>query len=343
MGQDKKQLTKLLAFVKEVYDNPDNKEFAAGIQTLIGSRVPKSTVDSEKIEEIYEYCMEKNARVQAEGLYDEFPFESIKDSLIEDYVIMERFRRKGDFLNFSAHLYLQIENICNAICSDKRFQEVYSRLIVADIPAYVIYNGGVQNRYSDNKNTTINKLIFGDYEVNEKGEDKKGIALPKLGMHDKVKCSLYFAAFGACMLQSNRGEWNYNTNLIYDIYLIRCHADHRGGAITANQEKRLSVILPHQNRYYALFFSELTYFVNKITDGKEYTDALVKYAQSLVEFEEEYIVSSVLPSALYIKKEGNQPDLVPANAYSKSGIFEKGMAVIATRKGGIITKVKPKQ
>ena len=105
----------------------------------------------------------------------------------------------------------------------------------------------------------------------------------------------------------------------------------------------MSVILPHQNRYYALFFSELTYFVNKITDGKEYTDALVKYAQSLVEFDEEYIVSSVLPSALYIKKEGNQPDLVPANAYSKSGIFEKGMAVIATRQGGIITKVKPKQ
>ena len=145
------------------------------------------------------------------------------------------------------------------------------------------------------------------------------------------------------MQQSNLGEWIYNTNLIYNIYLIRCQADHRGGAITANQEKRLSEIMPHQNRYYALFFSELTYFVNKITDGKDYTDALVKYAQSLVEFEEEYIVSSVLPSALYIKKEGNQPDLVPANAYSKSGIFEKGMAVIATRKGGIITKVKPKQ
>ena len=342
MGQDKKQLTKLLAFVKEGYDNPDNKEFAAGIRSLLGSGDSKSTVDSEKIDEIYEFCLEKNAKDQAEGLYDEFPFESIKDSLIEDYVIMERFRRKGDFLNFSAHLFLQIENICNAICSDKRFQEVYSSLIVADIPAYVGYNGDVRNRYSDNKKTTINKLIFGDYEVNEKGEAKKGIALPKLGMYDKVKCSLYFAAFGACMQQSNLGEWIYNTNLIYNIYLIRCQADHRGGAITANQEKRLSEIMPHQNRYYALFFSELTYFVNKITDGKDYTDALVKYAQSLVEFEEEYIVSSVLPSALYIKKEGNQPELVPANAYSKSIIFEKEMAVIATRKGGIITKVRPK-
>lgn len=343
MGQDKKQLTKLLAFVKELYDHPDNKEFADGIRSIIGSGDSGNTVDSEKMNEIYEYCLEKNAKAQAEGLYDEFPFESIKASLIEDYVIMERFRRKGDFLNFSAHLFLQIENICNAICSDGRFQQVYSSLIADNIPAYVSYNGGVQNRYPDKNNTTINKLIFGDYEVNDNGVDKKGIALSKLGMYDKVKCSLYFAAFGACMLQSNRGEWNYNTNLIYDIYLIRCQADHRGGAITANQEKRLSLILPHQNRYYALFFSELTYFVNKITDGQEYTDALVKYAQSLVEFEEEYIVSSVLPSGLYIKKEGNQPDLVPANAYSKYGIFEKGMAVIATRKGGIITKVKPKQ
>lgn len=343
MGQDKKQLTKLLAFVKELYDHPDNKEFADGIRSIIGSGDSGNTVDSEKMNEIYEYCLEKNAKVQAEGLYDEFPFEPIKASLIEDYVIMERFRRKGDFLNFSAHLFLQIESICNAICSDGRFQQVYSSLIAANIPAYVSYNGGVQNRYLDKNNTTINKLIFGDYEVNDNGVDKKGIALSKLGMYDKVKCSLYFAAFGACMLQSNRGEWNYNTNLIYDIYLIRCQADHRGGAITANQEKRLSVILPHQNRYYALFFSELTYFVNKITDGKEYTDALVKYAQSLVEFDEEYIVTSVLPSALYIKKEGNQPDLVPANAYRKSITFEKGMVVIVTRKGGIITEVKPRQ
>jgi hypothetical protein len=342
MGQDKKQLTKLLKFVKELYNNPDNKEFVAGIQSMIGSGESNSTVDSEKIEEIYEYCLEKNAKDQAEGLYDEFPFESIKDSLIEDYVIMERFRRKGDFLNFSAHLFLQIENICNAICSDVRFQEVYTSLIAADIPAYVSYNGDVQNRYSDNKNTTINKLIFGDFEVNEKGIDKKNIALSKLGMFDKVKCSLYFAAFGASMKSSNLGEWIYNTNLIYDIYLIRCQADHRGGAITENQEKRLSLILPHQNRFYALFFSELTYFVNKISDGKVFTDAMVKYAQSLVEVEEEYTVSSVLPSALYIKKEGNQPELVPANAYSRSITFEKGMIVIATRKGSIITKVKPR-
>ena len=35
MGQDKKQLTELLAFVKDLYDHPDNKEFAAGIQAIL--------------------------------------------------------------------------------------------------------------------------------------------------------------------------------------------------------------------------------------------------------------------------------------------------------------------
>ena len=36
MGKDKKkQLTQLLSFVKELYDHPDNKDFAAGIQALV--------------------------------------------------------------------------------------------------------------------------------------------------------------------------------------------------------------------------------------------------------------------------------------------------------------------
>ena len=51
MGQDKKQLTKLLAFVKEVYDNPDNKEFAAGIQAIVIKDL-KAKNDDNKIAEI---------------------------------------------------------------------------------------------------------------------------------------------------------------------------------------------------------------------------------------------------------------------------------------------------
>ena len=43
MGQDKKQLTKLLAFVKELYDHPDNKKFAAGLNAIVLNRLTITT------------------------------------------------------------------------------------------------------------------------------------------------------------------------------------------------------------------------------------------------------------------------------------------------------------
>lgn len=339
MGQDKKQLTKLLAFVKELYDDPDNKDFVAGIQAIVGQLVSNNSVDSEKIDEIYEYCLEKNARNQAEGLYDGFPLESIKDFLIEDYVCMERFRRKGDFLNFAAQLFLQIENISNAICNDSRFQKIYSNLIASNVPAYIQFGGKVQDRYIDKNNTTINKLFFGELELNKNCIDKKTIPLPKLEIFDRVKSSLYFAGYGACLNSSTRGEWNDKTNGIYDIYLIRCRADHRGSANSEKQEIRLSNILARPNRYYAIFFSDLVYFVNKITEGAFLTENLFKYSQSFVETNEKYIISSVLPSALFVRKEGFQPEYVPISAYGNSTRFEKGMVVTVTKKGGVITKI----
>ena len=76
MGKDKnKQLRQLLAFVKDLYDNPDNKEFAAGIQELVLEDIKHiqdykdKDVWTRQISEIYELCLKKNLREQAEDLY----------------------------------------------------------------------------------------------------------------------------------------------------------------------------------------------------------------------------------------------------------------------------------
>ena len=37
------QLTKLLAFVKELYDHPDNKKFAAGLNAIVLNRLTITT------------------------------------------------------------------------------------------------------------------------------------------------------------------------------------------------------------------------------------------------------------------------------------------------------------
>ena len=76
MGQDKKQLTKLLAFVKELYNDPDNNEFAAGIQAMVIDDL-KYQKDGGKIDEIYELCIRRFLKDQAEDMYKAVPLAEI--------------------------------------------------------------------------------------------------------------------------------------------------------------------------------------------------------------------------------------------------------------------------
>lgn len=72
MGQDKKQLKKLLTFVKDIYDNPDNKEFADGINAFVVSNLQSAYSHdglSEQINEIHELCIRNILREQARDLY----------------------------------------------------------------------------------------------------------------------------------------------------------------------------------------------------------------------------------------------------------------------------------
>ena len=77
------------------------------------------SISDEKIDQIYEYCIEKIIRKQATEFYKDFPLKSITLELIEDFVKMEFFRRKDDFGNFCLALYQQIENITNKLCENR--------------------------------------------------------------------------------------------------------------------------------------------------------------------------------------------------------------------------------
>ena len=131
MGQDKKQLSKLLAFVKDIYENPDNKEFAAGIQAIVLKDIKTGQSKEEwtaQINEIYELCLQKNLREQAEDLYKDFSIPSIAGELANLYVKMEDARRANDFDGFGRCLFLQIELIAGTIAADPQFINVYEAI-----------------------------------------------------------------------------------------------------------------------------------------------------------------------------------------------------------------------
>ncbi len=338
MGEDKKQLTKLLAFVERLYKNPDNKEFAAGIESMVKNDTKSVIGDTCKIDEIYELCLEKNAKEQAKGVYAEFPLPDITNTLIEDYVVMERFRRRGDFHNYCAQLFLQIENICNAICADKQYQEIYTNLLHANISPFFDSKGAnINDRYSPPKATykpdiTINKVVFWGHEKTFDGKEKKDMLPSQLDMQDRVRYTLYSAGFGSKLTYPNYfGEWNYNTNLIYDIYLIRCQADHRGGIkeLTDKNKERIANVLSEKNRYYALFFCGLIYFVNKIIEGNKLKDELITYARTIREHVEECTVSSILPSTLFVKSVSGETHEIPIKICKDPQKFKEGQKIKA--------------
>ena len=114
MGQDKKQLTKLLAFVKDIYSDPDNKEFAAGIESIVLNRLAIST--NEKIDKIKD-ALEIRADISID-------YSFVKDIYIRRQLIIDNLRMENVLLNlsmsekeryenFCVNAFLQVENILN--------------------------------------------------------------------------------------------------------------------------------------------------------------------------------------------------------------------------------------
>lgn len=132
MGEDKKQLTKLLAFVERLYKNPDNKEFAAGIESMVLNRWAIST--NEKIAKIKD-ALEIRADISID-------YSFVKDIFIQRQLVIDNLRMENVLLNlsmpekeryenFCVNAFLQVENLLNYYYFEKFNKNINA--ILADI------------------------------------------------------------------------------------------------------------------------------------------------------------------------------------------------------------------
>ncbi len=147
MGQDKKQLSKLLAFIKELYDNPDNKDFAAGIQNMVladkdfqkrvaSSGLSGSDGTSKDIQKIERY-LSLDFKLDEANLID-YSFitnEKVHQQLLSDYREMLRYQfgtrsHKVDFLEFCRFAHLQTEMLINYYF-ETVFQGDFGKMVAA--------------------------------------------------------------------------------------------------------------------------------------------------------------------------------------------------------------------
>ena len=275
MGQDKKQLEHLLSFVSAVYNDPDNKEFADGIQDMIKKDLQGDKSSwSGKIDQIYEYCLSKNLREQAKDFYKNFPLTSIKQTLIERYIEMEEARRKDNFDSFGRCLFLQIESIVKAIFQDSAFVDTFRAMY--DSPSTLDTsdwsNLSVDKRYSKSK--PIHEILFRD-DSNRTRETKN------IFISDKICIVLYFICYKAMLVFNDISRFNEDKFLLYDISIVRNHESHEGGEITKYQKNRYEEISRNVGQSYLKFSYALLLFVKGIETGYPMDSHLVEYAKTL--------------------------------------------------------------
>ena len=71
-----------------------NAEFDKSLRDAMSLSYPvdNGVISDERINQIYEYCIEKILRKQAEEFYTDFPVKSIIPTLVDDFVRMEWYK-----------------------------------------------------------------------------------------------------------------------------------------------------------------------------------------------------------------------------------------------------------
>jgi len=239
------------------------------------------SISDEKLDQIYEYCIEKIIRKQATEFYKEFPIKSITLELIDDFVRMEFFRRKDDFGNFCLTLYQQIENITNRLCETRIVSDIAEKMWA--YPAYV-KDGKLDER--PDSEYIIAKLVFPS-RINEKtGQpfyvERSRVALQSQYATDKIRSIVYFIGYKAALTNSDYKSYVEFTSLMQDIYTCR-NMNHRGNTLTKWEQAVLDRILPIKSLCYFKFLGGLSQYVEFVKSGYGQIEDIEAYAKSLPE------------------------------------------------------------
>ena len=239
------------------------------------------SISDEKLDQIYEYCIEKIIRKQATEFYKGFPIESITPELIEDYVKMEFFRRKDDFGNFCLALYQQIENITNRLCETRTISDIAESMWA--YPAYV-KDGIIGDR--PESEYCIAKLVFTN-AINKRTEqpyyvEKSRVALQSQYAMDKIKSIVYFIGYKAALTYSDYKSYVEFTLLMQDIYQCR-NMNHRGNTLNEWERTVLDRIMPIKSLCYFKFLGGLSQYVEFVKSGYRAIEEIETYAKSLQE------------------------------------------------------------
>ena len=260
-----------------------NTEFDMELRKRLNVASANSVLsDDERINDIYEYCIEDIIKKQATEFYADFPLQTIKDRLIGDYIRMESFRRKDNFEDFCLSLYQQIECMTNKLCENKDLSDITE--IMWGHPAYLkIEKGKDTSIYNRGGDYTIASLLFpgnNNQSGNTNAFVKSRISLQTQYAMDKIRTIVYFLGYKAMMKSGDYDSFVEITSLLNDIYQCR-NMNHRGNSQNQWEKETFDRIFPLKSLYYFKFLGVLAQYVEYIKEGWGYIPELKKYSESI--------------------------------------------------------------
>lgn len=285
MGQDKKQLESLLSFVESVYDNPANKEFINGIRRLVKNDLDNGFNDP-RIDEIYEMCIRRILREQAESAYEGFPLIEIKEDLISDFIKMERAHRENDIDEFGIRLYRQIECISRCLSKDEAISRVVSQMM--DVPFLVESRDSkpsVERRQKEYKSGQAVKPIFDFVLIESKRSkpktEKKNLPLREQYAMDMLRLIIYYVCFEGMLQSGGPFEmWITHTGICSDIYSVRNRV-HGGNDCSEHDRMVYERMSNSKSQSFHRMLSFLFFFIDGIKKGFPISKELIAFAESV--------------------------------------------------------------
>lgn len=241
MEENKKNaIEKIYLLTKQDAEFNEELRKKLGITTSANSAI----IDEERLNQIYEYCIEKIARKQGENFYSSFPVPEIISTLVDDYVRMEYFKRKDNFPDFCLALYQQIECITNKLCESSILHDIVTKMW--GYHAYVKTENGKEISIAERSSGDfyIGKLVL----IGDKKVEKTKMSLQSLYAIDKIRTIVYFLGYRAMMKSSDYDSFVEITSLLNDIYQCR-NLNHRGNTTNQWEQEILDRVLPLKSFY----------------------------------------------------------------------------------------------
>jgi hypothetical protein len=255
----REQIESLIKLITEIANQPGNDWVKQRLSPEMGE------LKEHELSQIYEYCIKKIAKEQAEKFYNNFKLDSVKQKLIDDFIRMETFRRNDNFEDFCLAAFQQIEAITNELSKRNELK----KFIIENrfLNPFVVYDVG-QSLYIRKESTkqNIGKLIFQKANEDEINESLKQDPI-KWFFTQRFRAVLFYHYFNT-EIKSNQDKFD----LIYDLgnYLYQArNLNHRSSENSKFQEKILNEILPNKYNYYYKFLGFIEDFTSVINKNYE--------------------------------------------------------------------------